>query len=95
MKIANACTHLSACGSSLPEDLIAPLSRYLDEEDGPAALRVAADWAQARPVDIAELFDWLQRYPADKARRSRAQIVLRAALGLPLVPGPVCRPTPD
>ncbi|WP_420464789.1 hypothetical protein [Panacagrimonas sp.] len=79
----------------LPDALISPLQRYLDEDDDEAALRAAADWARAHTVDIAGLFDWLQHYPADKARRSRAQVVLRAALGLPLVPGPVCRPTPS
>ena len=80
--------------TKLAAELTGPLSLYLDEEDDEAALRRVSAWVQSNTVDIAELFDWLQAYPADKARKSRAQVVLRAALKLPLVPGPVCRPTP-
>ena len=80
--------------SELPSTLTDLLSSYFDEEQDEAALRQAGTWLQANTVDIAALFDWLQTYPADKSRKSRAQVVLRAALKLPLVPGPVCRPTP-
>lgn len=80
--------------SDLPSELIEWLEAYLDEEQDEAALRAAGAWLQTHPVDIAALFDWLQAYPADKARKSRAQVVLRSALKLPLVPGPVCRPAP-
>lgn len=72
-------------------ELIAP---YLDEESGEPALRAAAQWAQANALDLADLFDWLHRYPAARERKARAEVVLRAAVGLPLVPGPVCRPMP-
>ena len=80
--------------NELSPELTDLLSLYLDKEEDEAALRRASAWVQSNTVDIAELFDWLQAYPADKARKSRAQVVLRAALKLPLVPGPVCRPTP-
>lgn len=81
----------------IPElrDLLSP---YLDEEvEDEVSLRRAADWTRvhARDIDMAELLDWVQRYPAAKARKTRVQILLRAALGLPLVPGAVCRPTPE
>lgn len=81
--------------TKLPPELTDLLGLYLDEEDDEFALRRASTWVQSNMVDIAELFDWLQAYPADKLRKSRAQVVLRAALKLPLVPGPVCRPTPS
>ncbi|THD03429.1 hypothetical protein B1810_09225 [Panacagrimonas perspica] len=81
--------------NSIPAELDELLSLYLDEEEeGEAALRRAGEWAGKHPLDIADLFDWVQRYPASKERRQRAQVVLRAALGMRLVPGPVCRPTP-
>lgn len=81
--------------SAIPAELDELLSLYLDEEeDGEGALRRAGEWAGRHPVDIAALLEWVQRYPASRERRQRAQVVLRAALGLRLVPGPVCRPTP-
>ncbi|EIT69024.1 MULTISPECIES: hypothetical protein [Hydrocarboniphaga] len=42
-------------------------------------------------MDIADLLDWVQRYPASPALRTQATASLRAALGLPLIPGPPCR----
>ncbi len=80
--------------SGLPAAIEQPLSLYLDEEEGEGALRRAAGWAGSNPVDIADLLDWVQRYPASRERKARANVVLRAALGLPLVPGPACRPLP-
>ncbi len=81
--------------NAIPTELDELLSLYLDEEDGgEAALRRAGEWAGQHSLDIADLLDWVQRYPASRERRQRAQVVLRAALGLRLVPGPVCRPLP-
>lgn len=81
--------------STIPTELDELLSLYLDEEEaGEGALRRAGEWAGQNPVDIADLLEWVQRYPASRERRQRAQVVLRAALGLRLVPGPVCRPLP-
>lgn len=81
--------------SSLPPELRELLSLYLDEEEDETALRRAADWTRAHvaEIDMAELLAWVQCYAsATRDRRARAQVVLRAALGLRLVPGPVCRP---
>ncbi len=81
--------------NAIPVELEELLSLYLDEEDGgEGALRRAGVWAGQHPVDIADLLDWVQRYPASRERRQRAQVVLRAALGMSLVPGAVCRPLP-
>lgn len=85
---------MEAADANLPAELTAPLSDYLDEESDEAALRRAGEWARNNPVDIAALLEWVQRYPAARERKARAQVVLRAALGLRLVPGPVCRPLP-
>lgn len=79
---------------ALPASITAPLAAYLDEDADEAALRAAARAAAAdRGLDLAALFDGLQRYRADPMRKARAEVVLRAALQLPLVAGPVCRPT--
>lgn len=78
-----------------PPELHALLCLYLDEEEGEAALQRAADWTRAHvaEIDMTELLEWVRFYAtATRDRRARAQVVLRAALGLPLVPGPVCRP---
>lgn len=80
--------------SEPPAALTELITPYLDEETAESALRAAAHWAGSNPLDLADLFDWLHRYPAARERKARAGVVLRAALGLPLVPGPVCRPTP-
>ncbi|WP_374680319.1 hypothetical protein [Hydrocarboniphaga effusa] len=42
-------------------------------------------------MDIADLLEWVQRYPANPALRAQATASLRSALGLPLIPGPPCR----
>ncbi len=81
--------------NSPPSELRDDLSLYLDEEEGETALRRAADWTRAHvaEIDMTELLEWVQFYAsATQDRRARAQVVLRAALGLRLVPGPVCRP---
>lgn len=81
--------------STPAQALVVLIEPYLYEDAGEEVLRAAAEWAKAHPVDLAVLFDWLHRYPATRERRARAEVVLRAAVGLPLVPGPVCRPSPQ
>lgn len=79
---------------ALPPELTSALADYFDEADGAdAALRRAATLARStRGLDIAALLDWVGAYPAVASpRRARATAVLRAALDLPLVPGPPCR----
>lgn len=79
----------------LAAELTDPLSTFLDEEEGESVLARACEWASAHPVDIAALLDWVHRYPAARERKARVEVRLRAALGLPLVAGPVCRPLPE
>lgn len=76
---------------SVPDSITVPLAAYLDEEEGESSLRAAAQVAGQAAFDLAALFDWLHGYRADTQRKDRAEVVLRAALRLPLVPGPVCR----
>ena len=76
---------------ALPPDLVEALGAYLDEEAGEAELRRAGDIAKHAALDIATLLDWIRTYSATTERRARAQVVMRAALNLPLIPGPVCR----
>ena len=80
--------------AALPDALLISLARYLDEEDGPAALQDACAQVAAEPVDIAALLDWLQRYRCEPLRKTLATRALRAALRLPAIPGPVCRVDP-
>lgn len=75
----------------LPTAITEVLRLYLDEEAGRSALDTACSAAAGARLEIAELFDWLQRYDADRERKQRAQAALRHALGLPLIPGPPCR----
>lgn len=76
----------------LPTPLTATLALYLDEEADHEALNRACSLASAGAIDVAALFDWLQAYRCDPARRTQATRALRAALRLPVIPGAVCRP---
>lgn len=84
---------MSADAGPLPDAITAPLSRYLDELEERSALNAACEAARQQRFDLATLFDWLQAFNADAERKQRAQVALRAALGLPLIPGPPCRAT--
>ena len=76
----------------LPATVIDPLTRFLDEEEGRSALTQACAALGAQAIDMAELLDWVQAQThADTERRRQALTSLRAALGLRLIPGPVCR----
>ena len=75
----------------MPPALVETLSAFLDEESGREALEQARVIVKQQAIDIAALFDWVQRYPASAARRAQATTGLRSALGLPLIPGPPCR----
>lgn len=77
--------------SMLPTPITDALTRYLIDDEPRSALDAACDAARSTSFDIAELFDWLQRFDADAALKQRANVALRAALGLPLIPGPPCR----
>lgn len=64
-------------------------------DDEPDALDEACAMAMHRPVRIDALMaglDALAAQRGDPARLRHARAVLRAALQLPLMPGPVCRP---
>jgi hypothetical protein len=45
-------------------------------------------------LDIADLLDHLDHIKGDPDRKAQAIVAVRAKLGLPVVPGPVCRPRP-
>ncbi len=76
----------------LPARIIEPLTRFLDEEEGRSALLDACRALQEQTVDIAQLLEWIQaQRNADIERRRQATTALRAALGLTVVPGAVCR----
>lgn len=60
----------------------------------PAALQRALAMLEQQHPDIAELLDALEKMKGDPERRARAIVAVRAKLGLPLIPGPVCRPRP-
>lgn len=64
-------------------------------EDGRAeALTEACRLAQALPVDVDALLVWVRDHGASAERSELATRRLRFAMGLPVIPGPVCRPAP-
>lgn len=75
----------------LPDHLTDLLERYLEDGDA-AALDEACRQVTTQAIDIAALLDWVARYPAEARQRDLAVRALRAALRLPAMPGPPCRP---
>jgi hypothetical protein len=75
------------------DPVTALLERFLDEEDR-AALEAACAAAAARRADIDAPLRWLQSCRAPADRKDLATRRLRAALRLPAMPGPPCRPDP-
>lgn len=73
--------------------VLALLRGWLDEDD-PSGLDRACALAAAEPVDVGALLGWVQAFRGDPERRRQALRALRAALRLPAVPGPACRPAP-
>ncbi len=70
--------------------LHAELIRFLDD-DQRSGLESACARVKTQAVDIGELLDWVQRYRCAPENRAEALRALRAALQLPVIPGPVCR----
>ncbi len=66
-------------------------------DDEPGALDEACAMAANQPVKIDALLAGLEALAsqrADPARLRHARVTLRAALQLPLIPGPACRVEP-
>ena len=76
--------------SSLPVAIRRDLARYFAQEDASALTRACTGLRRGQ-TDMAALLDWIGRYPASREARDRAERQVRAALGLPVVGGPVCR----
>lgn len=72
------------------DELRTLLARYLDEDDR-TSLQAACKMLRGARVDMAALLDWLDHHRGDAERKSLAVRQVRAALGLPLIAGPVCR----
>lgn len=66
------------------------LARYLDDEDA-VALDAACASLRNSNLDMSALLEWMARYPADKDLKALAERRVRAALGLSVVGGAVCR----
>ncbi|MGQ0700847.1 MAG: hypothetical protein ACT4PZ_21720 [Panacagrimonas sp.] len=67
---------------------------FLDEEDRGALDQACHLAATTTPLDLDALLHRVQEARADKTLKAEALRRLRAALNLPAMPGPVCRPTP-
>jgi hypothetical protein len=67
------------------------LDRFLDE-GATDALDLACRIAAQGSFDIAALLAWLEAAPADDAPKDLATRRIRAAIGLPPMPGAACRP---
>lgn len=65
------------------------------DEDSAAALEEACRLAPHKQVDMVELLRWLQEDAiAEDEVLTIATRKLRRAMGLQIIPGAVCRPTP-
>lgn len=73
--------------------LEAILPRWLDDGEA-SALAEACALAKAQPVDVDALLRWVAGYGATAQATDLAIRRLRFALGLPVIPGPVCRVAP-
>lgn len=74
--------------------IMALLEVYFDEDDGDA-LDKACELAPHKSVDMPELLRWLQEDAvAEEEALTIATRKLRRAMGLQMIPGAVCRPTP-
>jgi hypothetical protein len=76
------------------EEALSWLADYVIDDE-PDALDEACAMATHRPVRIDALMAGLEGLAAqrgDPTRLRHARAALRAALQLPLMPGPVCRP---
>lgn len=79
--------------STATDTVCAALEPWL--EDGSSeSLDAACRLAKALPVDVDALLVWVRDHETTAERRELATRRLRFALGLPVIPGPVCRPTP-
>ncbi|GAC1627485.1 MAG: hypothetical protein NVS9B10_16520 [Nevskia sp.] len=76
------------------EDVTRLVARWLDDGDR-SALAQACALAKATPVDVDTLLAWVRDHGAEPNAAELALRRLRFALGLPVVPGPVCRPAPS
>lgn len=75
--------------------LHAHLAAWLDERDA-AGLDAACAIAKREAVDVDALLSFVADYGAERETTQLALRRLRFAIGLPVVPGPVCRrPTGD
>lgn len=79
-------------------DITAQIKLLLEkhfEQDSDSALEEACTLASQKPVDMVELLRWLQEDAiAEEQPLAIATRKLRRAMGLQMIPGAVCRPTP-
>ena len=64
------------------------------EGDADALAQAVKRVGEAGPLDIAALLEALDRIKGEPHLKTRAILAIRTALGLPVSPGPVCRPQP-
>lgn len=70
------------------------IERYFDEADVAALDQACALAATTPGIDLADLLAFVGSHAGERSDRARALRRLRAALGLPPMPGPACRPNP-
>ena len=77
------------------QDKIISLLEIFIEEDDSDALKQALSLVEKAKFDITGLFLHLENFKGDLPRKRRAIMLVRKQLGLSVIPGSVCRRSPN
>ena len=75
------------------EKIISLLEDFIEEEDN-AALEEALRLVKKSAIDITSLLNHIENFKGDIPRKRRAITAVRKQLGLPIIPGSICRSGP-
>ena len=76
------------------DKIISLLEMFIEEDDGDA-LEDALDLIEKAKFNITGLLQHLEDFRGDLPRKRRAIMLVRKQLGLSIIPGPVCRRSPQ
>ena len=76
------------------DKIISLLEMFIEEDDGDA-LEDALGLIEKAKFNISGLLQPLEDFRGDLPRKRRAIMLVRKQLGLSIIPGPVCRRSPQ